>query len=391
MKKIAIAYQNGCIGGTTTSLISLLDFLDYSKVDVTLLCYNNEGPFISHFNKNVKVVFVGENIKKKQILFYAFISFKLFGLFFRKVFKRNFKQEFRVGLAQIGGLYRAKKSKTIEEKFDLVIGFMEYWANYYACKLNGTKTICLIHPNYGSAHFDFLLDKKMFKSSSNIAFVSKTNCDSFNKQTKNIFSNKVIWFPNLINPNHIRKMANSSIKINVSKEDIILCSVSRINYYGKGFDRIIEVAKKLRDQQVPFKWLIVGDGENDILKKEIEDNDLNNHFIMCGPQNNPYPFIKLCDLFLLLSRHEGKPISVSEALVLNKRCIVTDYESAQEQISSSENGYIVSNKNFDSEEVVRLIFTELKRKTSCSKMINTVYSFAEEENAISSLIYEKEN
>ena len=54
---------------------------------------------------------------------------------------------------------------------------------------------------------------------------------------------------------------------------------------------------------------------------------------LCRIRQNPYPYMKACDIYLQPSRHEGKPIAVEEAKILQKPIVVTDYFSAREQMA----------------------------------------------------------
>ena len=73
---------------------------------------------------------------------------------------------------------------------------------------------------------------------------------------------------------------------------------------------------------------------------ELQDN------VVCyGQMNNPLVILKQMDVFVLASRYEGKPVSVVEALALQKPCIVTEYASAREQIEDGINGLVVKNSS----------------------------------------------
>jgi glycosyltransferase involved in cell wall biosynthesis len=65
----------------------------------------------------------------------------------------------------------------------------------------------------------------------------------------------------------------------------------------------------------------------------IQEYDLENRIVFLGIKQNPYPYIKMCDIYLQPSRHEGKPIAVEEAKILQKPIVVTDYSSAKEQMT----------------------------------------------------------
>ena len=65
------------------------------------------------------------------------------------------------------------------------------------------------------------------------------------------------------------------------------------------------------------------------------------HVILLGKKENPYPYIKSCDIYVQPSRYEGKSITVREAQILGKPVAVTDYPTAHSQINDGVDGVIV--------------------------------------------------
>ena len=55
-KQVLIVYQSMTIGGSTTSLLGLLDTLDYSEMEVDLQLYNNIGPYIGFIPEDVRLL-----------------------------------------------------------------------------------------------------------------------------------------------------------------------------------------------------------------------------------------------------------------------------------------------------------------------------------------------
>lgn len=369
MKKIAIIYPEFTIGGTTTSIIFLLNSLDYRQVKVDLLVYRNKGELRNKVNSNVNVVEVGLRVSKIGLFFRALLSGKLLSLLGKTIFKKNFYQHFKMGLSQIGGLYRAKKTKTISKTYDLAIGFMEFWADEYLLLVKAKKKNMIIHPNYESAHFNIFLDRMKFEKVDNISFVSASNCDSFNIFTNGMYSSKVMYFPNLINKNTILEMASEPVNLSKSKGQCLLVTSARISSYVKGFDRMIAVANELKMKNFPFLWIIVGAGPDEKkVKVEVKRAGLENNIIFVGKQTNPYKYINLADYFVLLSRREGRPISVDEAIILRKRCVVTEYETANEQLCGQKYGLIVSNNDFSPKETADLICADFLNNKNCEKL-----------------------
>lgn len=356
MKKVAIIYPEFFVGGTTTSLIFLLNSLDYSKVDVDLLVYKNEGELKHNINHHVNIVDVGLHISKISMFFCSLFSGKLFLLFVKTLFKKDFLKHFRMGISQLGAFYRSKKSKVVEKKYDLAIGFMEFWANEYLLCVDSKKRNMIIHPNYSSACFNLFLDLSKFEAVNNISFVSKSNCDSFNVLTNNKFYHKVMLFPNILDKQTILNMSSEMTDISIFKDTCLLVTSARIESYVKGFDRMIDVALELKNKGFAFKWLVVGGGADEkTVKKKIVSLGIEKFFIFFGQQINPYKYMALADYFVLLSRREGRPMSVDEAIILGRKCVVTSYETANEQLNNGQYGFVVSNEKFSAKLVADII------------------------------------
>ena len=65
--------------------------------------------------------------------------------------------------------------------------------------------------------------------------------------------------------------------------------------------------------------------------------------ILLGELENPYPVIKQCDIFALLSYYEGTPVTIEEAMILNKYIIATDIGGIKEQVKNYEKVRFVKN------------------------------------------------
>ena len=93
-------------------------------------------------------------------------------------------------------------------------------------------------------------------------------------------------------------------------------------------------------------WYVIGDGPDyEKMKMMVKQKQLEDIVIMLGKKDNPLPLEKLCDCFILPSRYEGKPMAVTEAMMLGLPAIVTNYASAEEQISQGIDGVIFDNSD----------------------------------------------
>ena len=77
--------------------------------------------------------------------------------------------------------------------------------------------------------------------------------------------------------------------------------------------------------------------------------------MLVGEKDNPYPYVKKADLFVLQSYYEGKPMVIDESIIIGTPVLVTDYNSAKEQVSKNI-GYIVENdENKIYEKIIEII------------------------------------
>jgi glycosyltransferase involved in cell wall biosynthesis len=96
-----------------------------------------------------------------------------------------------------------------------------------------------------------------------------------------------------------------------------IITVCRIVLGVKGLDRIVWCAKKMKDVGRDFLWTIVGDGPDfEAVKNMIDEHGLSEQVVMIGNRLNPLPFIKLADAFCMPSRYEGKPMVITESMIL---------------------------------------------------------------------------
>ena len=112
----------------------------------------------------------------------------------------------------------------------------------------------------------------------------------------------------------------------------------------KGFDRLLKVHKRLLDEGFQHKILIVGDGYDfENIKKLKSDLGVDKTATMLGFTDNPYPYFKKADFYILSSRYEGFPTVLFEAITLKKRIISTEVSGSAEMLNNGELGLIVEN------------------------------------------------
>jgi len=112
----------------------------------------------------------------------------------------------------------------------------------------------------------------------------------------------------------------------------------------KGFDRLLKAHKKLLDEGFMHRILIVGDGYDfENIKALKTQLGVDETAVMLGFTENPYPYFKNADFYILSSRYEGFPTVLFEAITLKKKIIATEVSGVQEMLNQGELGFITEN------------------------------------------------
>ena len=123
-------------------------------------------------------------------------------------------------------------------------------------------------------------------------------------------------------------------------------SIGRFTHQ-KNFDNIPNIARRIVEAGYDnLKWYIIGFGDDEsLIRRKIAEEDMKKHVIILGKKENPYPYIKACDIYVQPSRYEGKSIAVREAQILCKPVVITNYATAHSQVQDGVDGVIVPMDN----------------------------------------------
>ena len=114
---------------------------------------------------------------------------------------------------------------------------------------------------------------------------------------------------------------------------------------AKNYDNVPDICKSITEKGIDVKWYIIGYGDDTLIRQKIKDAGMENHVVILGKRDNPYPYIKACDIYVQPSRYEGKSVTVREAQMLCKPVVVTNYPTASSQIKNGVDGIIVPMDN----------------------------------------------
>ena len=397
MKSIFIIHSNMEIGGAETSLLGLLNSIDYKEYTVDLMLLNPVGELMKMIPKKVNIIDtpkeylnLGISIKKAIINKCFFIvAARLVGKLAAN-YQYKVKKHKSIGYLtkQYSHKYAIKFLPNIDKKYDLAISFID--PHYIVQKkVNATVKMGWLPTDFSRIEVNKKDDYKMWDGCDYIVSVSDLCKKVFDDRYPELI-NKSIVIENILPKNFVINQSNKkSVDNEMSsfEKSINICSVGRFSEQ-KNFDSIPNICKRVMKSGYKIKWYIIGYGtEEEKIRKEIEKENMTNNVIILGKKENPYPYIKACDIYIQPSRYEGKAVTVREAQMLNKPVIITNFATAKSQLKDGFDGIIVP---MDNKGCAEGIVSLIKNKELQNKLIlNTKsmdYSNSNEINKIYKLI-----
>jgi len=343
-KKVLFVLINMNLGGTERSLLNLIAALpDEIEIDVLLL--EEEGELQNEFPENINLKTI-EN--QEQINEFIQIGCRRFAfnelrkgnliLFLKNIFvlslyKINILKHTFYGISNL--IKEEKKDYDIAVAYAAPHDFISYWV---AEKVKAKKKVQWIHFDIEKVISSFSFGKKYYPKFDQIYCVSKSAKDIFLKHYPEQ-QNKTTVFENIINQQELILKAVAPSFTDYF-QGIRILTVGRIAL-EKGQQMIPEVAEKLHKEGINFRWYLIGDGDQrKVVEEMIKQKELQQKVIFLGERNNPYPFMKDCDLYVQPSLHEGYGLTVAETKVFNKPMVITNFASAKNLINNDETGRI---------------------------------------------------
>ncbi|WP_136481119.1 glycosyltransferase [Cognatitamlana onchidii] len=334
MKKVAFIIESLYHGGAEKSLVTLLNLLDYSKMEVDLILFRKGGEFEKFVPKEINIIYTTS---------FQRISFprKLYGRFKYWIIKKILNDK-NYHHAQIYWSIFGDLISSFNKKYDVAIAYNQGFSTYYvAQKLNADKKFAWLNTDYQKAGYAIQFDYKFYTSFEKIICVSKENESAFAEANKSI--GKSLYtdiIKDISDELLIKQMSKEKLDIVLSKDCINILTVGRLAK-PKALDLAIEACSILKNKGVKLKWYVIGEGsERSTLENAIKNHQLENDFHLLGYRDNPYPLIKACDIYVQSSLFEGLGLTVIEAAILQKPIVSTNFPTASSIITHNETGLI---------------------------------------------------
>lgn len=168
--------------------------------------------------------------------------------------------------------------------------------------------------------------------------------DTVKKAVENKFNIQAQTCYNPIDSNWIIEKAKEQVEI-PKKSSLRMITTGRL-VEQKGYDRLLNVVKQLKDENYEFELWILGEGpDKQKLMHYIELHNLHNYVKLWGFVNNPYPYLVACDVFVCSSRSEGYSTAATEAVILGLPVVTTLCSGMQELLGDNVFGIIVENED----------------------------------------------
>lgn len=376
---VAIHYM--AMGGAERALLGLLNAIDTNRVDVDLFLNQQEGEFMPLIPKKINLLPERRGYNAIERPMKTILLEGQFGVLLGRLKAKRQYLKYHHSLPENDQAVDASAFQYIADgvepylpslhglgEYDLAISFLQPH-NIVLNKVLAKKRIAWIHTDYSTIHINVEKELPVWSAFDYIASISP-NCTSAFLEKFPSLSNKVIEIENILSPTLVREQA---LAFDVSDEmpwsSLILLSIGRY-CYPKNYDNLPDIARRMVSMGLTdFRWYIIGYGiDEDLIRQKIAEAGMEDRVILLGKKENPYPYIKACDIYVQPSRYEGKSVTVREAQVLCKPVIVTNYATAKSQVQDGIDGVIVP---MDNEGCASGIVNAIKN----SELLNSISSY----------------
>lgn len=339
------------LGGAEMALLGLLGALDPGRVDVDLFIYSHQGPLMGYIPGHVNLlpekgpysVFerpMGEALRRGHL---GVVSGRLLAKWRYRNFRKKHPADGDDGaiMQYVGNCVTPVLPKINPEvEYDLCISFLTPH-NIGRDKVRAKKRLAWIHTDYSTVSINPDLELPVWNSYDYIASISPEVTRSFLTVFPSLAA-KIVDIENMLSSAFVLGRAEEKDVSSELTGDINLLSIGRY-CNAKNYDNVPDIAKRMIGHGlVNFKWYIIGFGGSEaLIKSKIKEAGMEDHVILLGKKDNPYPYIKACDIYVQPSRYEGKSVTVREAQILGKPVAVTAYPTAPSQINDGVDGVIV--------------------------------------------------
>lgn len=347
------------LGGAEKSLVGLLRAIDYSRFDVDLFLYCHRGELMREIPKEVRLL--------PETVAYACIECPVkdalrkgqWGVAWGRLkAKWQFKRYARRMHPKDGSAIFQYVMNAVEPhlpslhhlgEYNLAVSFLTPH-NVVLKKVRAKRKACWIHTDYTQIDVNTALELPVWSGYDHIVSISADVTKAFLSVFPTL-KDKILEIHNILSADFVRSRAEEMTAEEVAREMpreegiINLLSVGRFSH-AKNYDNVPAICSiincKLSIDNCLCRWYLIGyGGDEALIRQRIKEAGMEGQVIILGKKENPYPYIKACDVYVQPSRYEGNAVTVREAQMLGKPVVVTNYATAPSQIRDGLDGVIV--------------------------------------------------
>ena len=363
------------LGGVERSLLGLLDAIDYDRYDVDLFLMRHSGELMPYLTPKAKLLPEIPQYASLAVPMTSLIKTGQFGVLCGrlqgKLAARRFDKQHPSDKPSVAALtyshkYTLNSMPPLSDKiYDLAISFLT--PHYFAReRVKAKKYAAWIHTDYTALAFDRAAELAMWGKYDAICGVSEQASKAFQTAFPEL-AEKVQTIENILSRELICKQAEESQTDMPAEENIALLSVGRF-CDAKNFDNVPDICRYLVTDGLDVKWYLIGyGGDEPLICRKIGEAGMENRVIILGKKDNPYPYMRACDLYVQPSRYEGKAVTVREAQLLGKPVVITNYATSGSQLEDGVDGVIVPVDNADCAASIEALLRDPARMQQLSE------------------------
>lgn len=343
-KKILFVIESFAIGGAEKSLVNLLNTLDFSAHEVTVVIFAKGGALEPQLPDFIQMVHLPHQFSRLSRIKF-FLSRKVL----RPPQTENLFWKIFCGEVPVLPGY-----------WDVAVAYGQGFPTYFiAERVKSAKKLAWVNTDFLKAGYNAQFDAPFYQKMHTVVNVSEAGKNSFESAFKDIPLGNLVVVEDLINQRYILKWAAETVDFAAS-DKLKLVTVGRL-HPAKGYGLAIEAAGILRDNKLSFEWHIVGEGpERQTLEELIRKHDLPAYVILEGADDNPYKYMAAADIYVQTSLYEGFSITVREAKALGKIIVSTNFPSVHSAITDGENGILAEMTPDSIAEKIMLLASDSK-------------------------------
>ncbi len=376
-KNVLIVHMSLYHGGAERSLINFLRMLPPDLYDVDLLLFRKEGHYLQDLPAFVRLLTPSEQLLN---LFYNSNSQLprargVKGIYYRLV------KVIGTGIGRMAarkGGNRAKQPRwkyvykrfipALPGHYDVAMAYSHGEVTYFVCdKVSADRYLAWVHNDYGKTELAREFDGPYFSRFDSVASVS-AGCVQTLRDTFPEEKNRFVLLPNLLSEEEVRRQSKDFEPDDIDADVPCVLTIGRLSDQKQPL-LSVAAAKILKDAGVRFCWYWIGTGD---LQHEVEGAiaraGVGDCFRLLGLRKNPYPYIRVCQVFVQNSAYEGKSMVLDEVKILCRPIVATRYPTVRDQLEQDE--AVVT--GLDAQDVAQGIRDLLENPEKARKLSDTL-------------------